>query len=131
MPQDEGSRRGVLWRLVGLAVGGALALSLLYALITPSETGLAASGALRRKLQGWSDALCVSAMLLGLGSGIPFLLDAGRGLMLPNKMGTSRESRERSWDEERAKREKGIKITFALGLAALLTGVFSLLISLW
>jgi hypothetical protein len=45
-------------------------------------------------------------------------------------MGASRESRQQSWDEERGKREMGIRVTFALALAALLIGISSLLASL-
>jgi hypothetical protein len=116
------SPRGRFWRLVGIAVAAALLLSLVYTGVSPTETTSATP---------WSDALCVSSLLLALASGLPFLLDAGRGLMLPNQMSRGKEDRQRRWDEERAKREKGIQITFALGLAAFLVGLFSLLVSLW
>lgn len=118
-------RHSSFWRIVGLALGGAIGLSLLYAILRPAGTGNDWGTA-----REWSDALCTSALLLGLGSGIPFLLDAGRGLLLPGKMGTSKEERLATWDAERAKREKGIRLTFALALAAAITGFLSLIISL-
>ena len=122
---DEKHPHSGFWRIVGLALGCAIGLSLLYAIVQPS--GSTNNWGRARE---WSDALCTSALLLGLGSGIPFLLDAGRGLMLPGKMGTSKEERLATWDEERAKREKGIRLTFALALAAAITGFLSLIISL-
>jgi hypothetical protein len=121
---EEEPRQRRFWRLVATTVGGAVLLSSLYVVVGPSL------GTVSENQRLWSDALCVSALLLGLGAGIPFLLDAGRGLTLPGKMGTSRESRGQVWDEERAKRERGIQITFALVLAALLTGIISLIASL-
>lgn len=124
MSDERHSRQVSFWRVVGIGVGSALLLSSLYILVSGG------SGALVGSLSPWSDALCVSALLLGLGGGIPFLLDAGRGLTLSRTIGTTEESRRHFWDEERAKREKGMRITFALGLAALLIGLISLLVSL-
>ena len=79
MSNEGDSRRVSFWQVVGIGVGSALLLSSLYILVS------AGSGAPARSRSPWSDALCVSALLLGLGSGIPFLLDAGRGLTLSNK----------------------------------------------
>jgi hypothetical protein len=108
------------WRLVGLALVGAIALTLLYVLIGPGFSQA-----------HWSDALCMSALFLGVGSSFPFLFDAGRGLALPGKMHGDADERRATWDTERTKREKGMIVTFALAVAAVLIGVLSLLTSLW
>jgi len=108
------------WRLVGIALGGAVVLTLLYALIGPGFSQAR-----------WSDVLCISAVVLGVGSSIPFLFDAGRGLALPGKMYGDAGDRRDTWDTERTKREKGMTITFALALAAVLISLLSLLTSLW
>ncbi len=108
------------WRLVGLALAGAVVLTLLYVLIGPGFSQAR-----------WSDALCMSAVVLGVGSSIPFLFDAGRGLTLPGKMHGDTGDRRGAWDAERSKREKGMTVTFALALAAVLISLLSLLTSLW
>lgn len=108
------------WRLVGSTVGGALVLTLLYVLIGPGFSQAR-----------WSDALCTSAIVLGIGSSIPFLFDAGRGLSLPGKMHGDADDRRATWDRERTKREKGMAATFALALSSVLISVLSLLASIW
>jgi len=108
------------WRLVGSALGGAVVLTLLYVLIGPGFSQAR-----------WSDALCMSAVGLGVGSSIPFLFDAGRGLTLPGKMHGDADDRRATWDTERTKRENGMTVTFALALAAVLISLLSLLTSLW
>jgi len=116
--KDQGPLR--FWRLVGWALGGAVVLTLLYVLIGPGFSQAR-----------WSDALCISAVVLGVGSSIPFLFDAGRGLALPGKMNGDADDRRTAWDAERTKREKGMTVTFALALAAVLISLLSLLTSLW
>ncbi len=116
--KDQEPRR--FWRLVGLALVSAVVLTLLYVLMGPGFSQAR-----------WSDALCMSALILGIGSSIPFLFDAGRGLTLAGKMHGDADDRRAAWDAERTRREKGMTITFALGLAAVFIGVLSLLTSLW
>jgi hypothetical protein len=107
------------WPLVGIVVGVDLILTLLYTLVTPGVDS-----------PTWSDALCVSTLLLGAGAGMPFLFDAGRGLTLPGKMGADESTRHAALQRERLRRETGMTITFALALAAFITGLISLVISL-
>ena len=113
------------WRAVGLATGAALALALILALFRPSVY-----------LTALADSLCILALLLGMASSIPFLLDAGRGLMLSGKLvpGTEQQDndaeRHAILQEEHRKREFGMRITFALALAALIIGLASIVMSL-
>lgn len=108
------------WRLVSLALVSAMILTLLYVLLGPGFTS-----------ENWSDALCMSGVILGTGSSVPFLFDAGRSLTMPGKMSGDANDRQTAWDAERAKREKGMTVTFALALAAVLISLISLLTSLW
>lgn len=107
------------WPVVGLALGIDLIVTLLYTLVTHRNGGTP-----------WSDALCTSAILLGIGSGLPFLFDAGRGLTLVGKMGRDETTRHAALQRERQRRETGMTITFALALTAFITGLLSLVISL-
>ena len=112
-------RQPRFWRLVGTAAGAALVFALGYALVRPGFS-----------LAALSDSLCISALLLSVASGIPFLLDAGRGLTLGGKMTADKEQQKGVLDQERAKRERGMRFTFALALAAFLIGIASVIVSL-
>jgi len=120
MSQSKDQEPLRFWRLAGLALGGTVMLTLLYVLIGPGFSQAR-----------WSDALCMSAVVLGGDSSMPFLFDAGRALTLPGKMRGNADDRRAIWDTERSKREKGMTITFALALAAVLVSLLSLLTSLW
>lgn len=119
MHEPDSKNHFGFWRTVGLASGASLLFALGYAVIRPG--GILAS---------LSDSLCVSALLLGAASSIPFLLDAGRGLTLGAKMTSDKSQQKEVLQEERRKREQGMRITFALALAAFLIGLASLVISL-
>ncbi|MCD6284635.1 MAG: hypothetical protein J7M39_01820 [Anaerolineae bacterium] len=108
------------WRLVGLVLAGAVMRVLLGVLIDPGYSQAR-----------WSDALCTSAAVLGVGSSISFLFDAGRGLTLPGTKHGDTDDRRVTWDTERSKREKGLTVTFALALAATGMSLLILQTSLW
>lgn len=128
MKQPQRGRKR-FWQIVGLTLVAALCLTLLYVILGPGFSGRA-----------WSDALCTSAMLLGIGSAAPVVFDVGRGmflsgLALPGKLELN-EGREavpvkKALQEEQRKRERGMAVTFALALAALLIGIASIVVSLW
>lgn len=123
MKQPQQGQRLFL-RIAGLALTVTLALTFLYVLVGPGFS-----------LRGWSDALCVSAMLLGIGSAAPFIFDVGRGLVLPSRMGSNSGDHRgipaaKALQEEHVKREKGMMVTFALALAALLIAIASIAASL-
>jgi hypothetical protein len=113
--ETDSDRRVRFWPLVGMACAAALLFALGYAVVTPGFS-----------FRTLSDGLFWSAVLLGLGSVIPFLMDTGRGLSLGGRMGPDREQRNEIWQEEHRKRERGMRITFALALAALLAFLASL-----
>ena len=114
-PSEKDRARGPrFWQTVGVVLGADLVITLLYTLISSGFSD-----------RVWSDALCVSAIILSVASVLPFLLDAGRGVTMIGKMRGSDEQRRAIWEEERRKREKGMTITFALFLAALLIGLAS------
>jgi hypothetical protein len=119
MTESDSGRRWRFWPVVGIATSVALLLALGYTLLAPGFS-----------LRVLSDSLCLSALVLSLASGVPFLLDAGRGLAMGGKMGADKEERREVWRAERRKREYGMRITFALALAAFLIGLASLLMSL-
>jgi hypothetical protein len=106
------------WSLLGMILGVDIGLTFLYTLFVPGFT-----------ISAWSDALCGSAFLLALGSVIPVFLDAGRGFGISGKMGGSKSEQHKALTHERSLREKGMKITFALALATLLTGLLSMILS--
>lgn len=118
MPQTNDDSRIRFWPLVALTLAVDLVITLVIVAVGPGFSG-----------QAWSDALCLSAVFLGLISGIPFLLDAGRGLTLAGKMSADNEERRELLQKERHRREKGIRFTFALALAAFLIGLLSLLLT--
>lgn len=107
------------WRTLGFVLAADFIFTLLYTLINSGFSG-----------RIWSDALCISSIVLGLASVLPFLLDAGRGFTMLKKMRGTDEERHSAWEEERSKREKGMTITFALFLAAFLAGLASVAVSL-
>lgn len=119
MTQSDRDQRVRFWPVVGIACCAALLLALGYAIF---ESGFS--------LRVLSDGLCISAIVLSLGAGVPFLMDAGRGFTMAGKMGPDKEKQSEVWQEERQKRERGMRITFALALAAFLIGLTSLLFSL-
>lgn len=119
--RDEKKPRSVrFWSLVGAALALDLIVTTVYVLISPDGSN-----------DAWSNALCTSAILLGAASGIPFLFDAGRGLTLMGKLGGPEEERHAALRNERRRRETGMTITFALALVAFITGLISLIASLW
>ena len=122
MPNEGESDRRALrfWPLVGIVLVIDLLITAVYVLLNRGFSG-----------ESWSNALCTSSVILGAASGIPFLFDAGRGLSLVGKMGSSEEERREALAEERRRRETGMTITFALALVAFITGLISLLASLW
>ena len=120
MSLPKGEQRTRFWMIVGITLAGDLLLTFLYTILGPGFSG-----------RVWSDALCTSAVLLGTGSAVPFLFDAGRGLSIASKMGSRGDDRQQSWQEERRRREKGMLVTFALALAAVLIGLTSLIAALW
>ena len=119
MAESDSNGRKRFWPVVGIATGASLLLALGYALIRPGFS-----------FRLLSDGLCISALLLSLGAGVPFFLDAGRGFTIGGKMGSDKEQQRDLLIQERRKREKGMRITFALALAAFVIGLASLLISL-
>ncbi len=117
--------------IIGTSLVLALSLSLLYAVFGPGST----LGAWSDVFGAWSDALCASAMLLAIGSAIPFLFDVGRGVTMPIKLGAdgakrSPEATAEALREEHRKREKGMSVTFALAIAAALVAIISIVLSL-
>lgn len=108
------------WPVVGILLIADLILTLAYTALSSRLTG-----------EAWSDALCLSAILLGAASMVPFFFDAGRGITLAGKMRGTGEERHAAFHEERRRRETGMTITFALALVAFIVGVISLLASLW
>jgi len=117
---ERSHERRRFWRLVGMALLGGAILTVINVLISREPS-----------LVGWSNALCRSAMLLGIGSAVPFLFDAGRTFGVAGKLEGDADNRRAVWESEQAKREKGMTVTFAIALAAAATGVASLLASLW
>jgi hypothetical protein len=113
-PSEDGRPR--FWRLFAIAIGGGMALSLLYALLTGPFT-----------VRAISDALCTSALLLGAATLAPLLLDFGRSTVVFRRASTRAEMKEAMADERR-KRERGMTVTFALGIAAVLLGVLAFFI---
>ncbi len=113
-------RKFKFWPLLGIAVAVDLILVLIYAVIIAQ--GL--SGRV------YSDALCTSAMFLGVLSALPVLFDAGRGMGLAINIGTSKEERYQALEKERRRREQGMVITFALVAATMLITLLSFIIGM-
>ena len=147
-PNASAHRRIPFWRIVGAALVGGLLISLAAMLIGPGFSGRARPEAARapseaarapsEAARAWSDALCASAFLVALGSALPILFDAGRGVAMLGKLGRAastgddaREEQRRVWQNEHRKREQGITITFALALAAFFIGLISIIAGLW
>jgi hypothetical protein len=119
MAESDSDERMRFWPVVGIATGASVLLALGYALIQPGFS-----------FSLLSDGLCISALVLSLGAAVPLFLDAGRGFSLGGKISSDKTQQRDVWKEERRKREQGMRITFALALAAFLIGLASLLISL-
>lgn len=116
--------------IIGTSLALALGLSLLYAVLGSKFT----LGAGSNLFGAWSDALCASAMLLAIGSAVPFLFDVGRGVTMPIKLGISGaertpEATTKALREEHRKREKGMSVTFALAISAALVATISIVLS--
>ncbi len=108
------------WPLLGIILGADLLIVLVYTLIVPGLTGRA-----------FSDALCTSALLLGLAAALPVLLDVGRGIGVGARMGDSEAERRAALQTEHQRREQGIVITFVLAAATFIIAMISFLIGLW
>ncbi len=107
------------WPLLGMILGGTFVLALLYTALVPGISGRALS-----------DSLCVSALLLGILSILPLLLDTGRGIKIASEMSADEEERHEAMAKERRKREQGMTISFAVAAATILLVVISLIIGL-
>ncbi len=117
---NNGSPRKVrFWPLLGIVLAADVLLVLAYTLIVPGFSGRA-----------FSDALCVSALLLGAATAIPVLLDTGRSFGVGARMGDGEVMRHVVLQKERQRREQGMVITFALAAAVLILAIASFLIGL-
>ncbi|MCU0519969.1 MAG: hypothetical protein MUF84_04670 [Anaerolineae bacterium] len=124
MKQPQQDRRR-FWRIVGVALAITVGLALIYVSLGPDSS-----------IGAWSDALCASAMLLAMASAAPIVFDVGRGLTLAGRMVSrngegNADATSTALSDEHRKREKGMTVTFALALAALLVGIASIAASLW
>ena len=119
---SDSPKRGRIrfWSLLGLIIGADLILTFFYTLLVPGLT-----------VNSWADTLCGSTFLLAIGSTVPVFLDAGRGMGLAGKMGGTKAEQHDAFVYERAKREKGMRITFILALATAFIGVLSLVLSMF
>jgi len=106
------------WPTLGILLGADIVLALLYTFVVPGLSG-----------RTYSDSLCVSAALLGIGAVVPVLLDMGRGARLATKMGRSEEERHEALEKERENRDMGSRITFLFAAAAFVIGVLSIVVS--
>lgn len=113
------SPRWQFWQVFVLATALALALTLLVTSIGPGFSA-----------ENWSDALCMSALGLGVASTVPVILDVGRGFWLIKHIAENEKGQEEALKQDHKRRDRGIMFTFALALAALLLMVLSLLVSL-
>jgi hypothetical protein len=104
--------------LLGIILAVDIVLTFIYTAIIP---GLSA--------RNLSDALCISAFVLAVGSVLPVLFDAGRGFGLSGKMGGSKAKQHEALTHERLLREKGMKYTFILALATFVIGLLSVILS--
>lgn len=107
------------WQVFGLATAMALAITLLF---TAFGSGF--------NTEKWSNALCLSALALGVASTIPVILDVGRGFLLIGRITESKEEQKEALERDHTQRNTGIMFTFALALAALLLMFLSLVVSL-
>ncbi|MBN2002151.1 MAG: hypothetical protein JXA21_02240 [Anaerolineae bacterium] len=105
--------------LLGIILGSDLIVALVYTWVVPGLT--------RRAL---SDTLCMSAIGMGILSGLPMLFDAGRGFRLVVKAGDSSEERSAALVRERQRREQGMVITFAMGAATFIIVIVSFLMEM-
>ena len=99
-PNASAHRRIPFWRIVGAALVGGLLISLAAMLIGPGFSGRARPEAARapsEAARAWSDALCASAFLVALGSALPILFDAGRGVAMLGKLVPRVKTRHESW----------------------------------
>jgi len=107
------------WPLLGINLGADVLLVLAYTVIVPGFSGRA-----------FSDALCVSSLMLGMATAIPVLLDTLRGFGIGAQMGASEADRHAALQTEHDRREQGMRITFALAAAVLILAIASFLIGL-
>ena len=107
------------WPALGLVLGADVILVLLYTVVLPGFTGRA-----------FSDSLCTSALLLGLATAVPVLLDVGRGIGVGARMGSGEAERRAALEKEHQRREQGLVITFVLAVATFIVTVLSFLTGL-
>ena len=93
---ESSHERRRFWRLVGMALLGGAILTVINVLISREPS-----------LVGWSNALCRSAMLLGIGSAVPFLFDAGRTFGVAGKLEGDADNRRAVWESRAGQEGEG------------------------
>lgn len=116
--QTQTGQTGRFWRLLGLVTGADLVFVVVYTLLFRRFTP-----------RGLSDALCSSALLVGLVALVPLVVELGRGINLPGRAGGNQEKLRRAMADEQRLRQQGMVITFALVAAAVVLAVISFILS--
>lgn len=117
MAETPKEKKSKFLPVFGITLGATLVLTLLYSLITGMSK------------QHWADSLCAGSLLLGVASIIPLFFDAGRGFVMATKLGATEDERDAAMVEEKQRREQGMAISFALGAATFVIGIFSFILS--
>lgn len=115
--QTQTGQTGRFWRLLGLVTGADLVFVVVYTLLFRRFTP-----------RGLSDALCSSALLVGLVALVPLVVELGRGINLPGRAGGNQEKLRRAMADEQRLRQQGMVITFALVVAAVVLAVISFIL---
>lgn len=118
MTGQSAAEKGWFWRLWGRVMGATLVLVLGYALLFRRFTP-----------RGLSDALCSSALWLGLIALVPLVVELGRGVALPGRVGGDPEAWHQALITERQFRRRSMNVTFVLVAAALVLTVLSFILS--
>ncbi len=116
--QTQTGQTGRFWRLLGLVTGADLVFVVVYTLLFRRFTP-----------RGLSDALCSSALLVGLVALVPLVVELGRSINLPGRAGGNQEKLRRAMADEQRLRQQGMVITFALIAAAVILAVISFILS--
>jgi hypothetical protein len=103
---------------LGLVTGADLVFVVVYTLLFRRFTP-----------RGLSDALCSSALLVGLVALVPLVVELGRSINLPGRAGGNQEKLRRAMADEQRLRQQGMVITFALIAAAVILAVISFILS--
>ncbi len=103
------------WPLLGAVVAADVGLVVLYTLLSGRWTRVALS-----------NHLCFSALLLGVATAVPVVLDVGRGAGLAMRLDPTRQEWREALREEHRLRRRGTTLSFVLAAAAVLVALLSL-----